>query len=419
VSRILLAWELGANYGHLLQLAAVAGRLRAAGHEILFAVRDLKGAAELLAPRGFAFTQAPVFERRQRAPAPPVNHAEILALAGYSDEATARGIVSAWIALARMFRADAIVADHSPGALVGGRVLALPRAQIGTGFEIPPLASPMPSIRPWEQIPDERLRRSERRLLRLVNRILRSFRGREFDSLADWFRTEARIYTTFPELDPFGPRPGESYPGPIYEYESGDPAPWPEGGEPRIFAYLRGDVPGAKNILQALSSAPATTLCVVPGIRPAALETLASGRLKIASRPVQLKSVLPDADLALVYGGHGVVCAALAAGVPLLVAPHTIEQYLHARRVQASGAGALIEKDRSVEAVSARVSQVLRDDGLKAGARQFAARHAAFDPARAAADAADIVGTIVRGPLRAVEQERIPSSVSQVTGFMR
>jgi UDP:flavonoid glycosyltransferase YjiC (YdhE family) len=294
-------------------------------------------------------------------------------------------------------------------------VLALPRAQIGTGFEIPPLVSPMPSIRPWEQIPDERLRRSERQLLRLMNRVLRSLGGREFETLVDWFRTEARIFTTFPELDPFGPRSNEAYPGPIYEYESGDPAAWPKGGEPRIFAYLRGDVPGAKNVLKALSTAPAVTLCVVPGIRPEAMGALASGRLKIASRPVQLGSVLPDADLALVYGGHGLVCASLAAGIPLLVAPQTIEQYLHATRVQASGGGALIEKDRSIEGVSARIAQALRDDGLKAGARRFAALHPAFDPARAAAEAAEIIGAVARGRRRPL----VADPVSRETGFMR
>ena len=94
-SRILLAWELGANYGHLLQLAAVAERLRDAGHEILFAVRDLKGAAEILAPRSIPFAQAPFFQNRQRAAAAPVNHAEMLALAGYADEVTASGLVRA------------------------------------------------------------------------------------------------------------------------------------------------------------------------------------------------------------------------------------------------------------------------------------------------------------------------------------
>lgn len=39
MSRILFAWELGENYGHLMRLAPVADKLRAAGHQLLFAVR--------------------------------------------------------------------------------------------------------------------------------------------------------------------------------------------------------------------------------------------------------------------------------------------------------------------------------------------------------------------------------------------
>ena len=150
MSRILMAWELGANFGHVARLAPIAEQLRAAGHEVVFAVRDLKAAAEILGPRGFAFVQAPVIHAGRRPARAPVNHAEMLSLEGYSDQAAAWGMVSGWITLVRTFRADAMVADYAPGALVAGRILGLPRAQIGTGFEIPPLASPMPSIRSWE-----------------------------------------------------------------------------------------------------------------------------------------------------------------------------------------------------------------------------------------------------------------------------
>ncbi len=324
MSRILLAGELGTNYGHLLPLAAVAERLRAAGHEILFAVRDLGSAVEVLGARGFTFAQAPLFHRKLRTSAQPVNHAEMLALVGYADEAAARGLVSGWIALLRMFRAEAIAANHAPGALLAGHILGLPLAQIGTGFEIPPLVAPLPSIRPWEPIPEERLRKPEHQMLRRINRLLRPFGAREFDMLADWFRTEARILTTLPEVDPFGPRLDESYVGGIYEHESGDAPAWPEGEGSRIFAYLRNEVPGARGILEALSRAAARTICVIPGVPAAAIRKFSSDRLRIVAQPVQLRSALAHADLGVIYGGHGVVCAALAAGVPLLVAPHNV-----------------------------------------------------------------------------------------------
>lgn len=388
MSRVLLAWELGANYGHLVGLAPVAERLRAAGHRLLFAVRDVRGAAEVLGAKGFSFAQAPAFQRRSRSASAPASYAEMLVLQGYADRAALWGMVRAWISLARLFWAEIVVANHSPGALLAGRILGLPRAQIGTGFEIPPSLSPLPSIRPWQNIPEQRLRRSERAVTEVINNVVRSFRGRELERLCDLFDTEARIFTTFAELDPYGPRPNERYTGPVYDRGFGERADWPDDGRPRIFAYLRQSVPKVANILQALKGAPATTICVMPDARPEEVKRDSSGDLRITARPLHLDSVLRQAELALLYGGHGVACAALVAGVPILAAPQNVEQFLHARRVESLGAGTVLGKDRSVETVRLRIEQALADSGLKAKARAFSYQHAGFDPERAVAEAA-------------------------------
>lgn len=50
--RILFAWELGANLGHLARDIPVAEQLRKLGHDVTFAARDLRVAQEMLAPRG-------------------------------------------------------------------------------------------------------------------------------------------------------------------------------------------------------------------------------------------------------------------------------------------------------------------------------------------------------------------------------
>ena len=52
MARYLFAWELGGDYGHLARLLPVALELRARGHEVVFAVRDLMGAEKLLTPHG-------------------------------------------------------------------------------------------------------------------------------------------------------------------------------------------------------------------------------------------------------------------------------------------------------------------------------------------------------------------------------
>src|SRR5262245_54203875 len=97
MSRILIAWELGSHLGHLTRLAPVAENLRAAGHQVLFAVRDLRNAALTLGPRGFAFVQAPFFHRRPAQPQAPGSHAEMLALEGYGDATAIWGLVRGWL----------------------------------------------------------------------------------------------------------------------------------------------------------------------------------------------------------------------------------------------------------------------------------------------------------------------------------
>ena len=42
MARVLLAWELGGNYGHLVALRALACELRRRGHECVFAVLALE-----------------------------------------------------------------------------------------------------------------------------------------------------------------------------------------------------------------------------------------------------------------------------------------------------------------------------------------------------------------------------------------
>ena len=59
MARILLAWEMGSNLGHVSRLLPLGRRLRSHGHGVLAVVRDLEAAAKVLAPAGIPFIQAP------------------------------------------------------------------------------------------------------------------------------------------------------------------------------------------------------------------------------------------------------------------------------------------------------------------------------------------------------------------------
>ena len=83
MSRILYAWELGTGYGHLGSVLPLAVRLRARGHEVVFALRDLTHAERFLGRRGFPLLQAPVWLSERRGLDLPVSYAEMLANFGY------------------------------------------------------------------------------------------------------------------------------------------------------------------------------------------------------------------------------------------------------------------------------------------------------------------------------------------------
>jgi hypothetical protein len=57
--KILLAWELGGNLGHVTGLIVLARGLRERGHEVTFSVKDVRGCAQLLQQNRFAYVQAP------------------------------------------------------------------------------------------------------------------------------------------------------------------------------------------------------------------------------------------------------------------------------------------------------------------------------------------------------------------------
>jgi len=94
-------------------------------------------------------------------------------------------------------------------------------------------------------------------------------------------------------------------------------------------------------------------------------------------RWVRHADVLPSCSAVLTHGGHGTVIKALAAGVPLVVAPLGRDQPDNAARVVHAGAGLWISKKASVPAVHDAIARVLDEPRYRAAARRMAATLAA------------------------------------------
>lgn len=389
MARILMAWELGGGMGHVVPLTQIGRVLVERGHELHLALRDLSGIRQALGglhghPRVLLW-QAPLWLPQLHGAPMPQSYAELLFHAGYLDPRRLAALVAAWANLLDAVRPGLLVADHAPTALLASRLPGRPtmrRALLGTGFFVPPAVQPMPAFREWERCDPRRIAGSEARLLASLNALLAEAGAPPLAALYELLAADESFLLTWPELDHYSPGPqgraGARYWGALPARLDGEAAQWPARagvGEPRVFAYLKADHAAVDAVLSALAAGPASTLAYVPGLAPATCQRLAGPRLAFAERAVAMDSALAQAQAVVCNAGSGTVCTALQAGVPVLMLPMHAEQMLFARRVAATGAGAIVPDAEVATRLAPVLAQLVADGPARAAARALAERH--------------------------------------------
>lgn len=382
---ILFAWELGSNFGHLAQQLPIALALRARGHRIQFAVRDTTVARGILGPHGFLCVQAPYSIERPRLRMSPANYAEILLAEGFHDPHALLGRVDAWRNLFDLAQAEVLLVDHAPTALLAGRLVDIPRVALGNGFELPPNLSPYPMFRSWETPSAARLVKSQQTALDHINAVCRISCHEPLQHLHEIFSGSAKALITLPELDHYGPRADERYLGPIHAQLGGAKINWPKGQGKHILVYLRPDVPGFHALIQVLKARTNPTLVVAPNAPQRWIEQIAGKNVAVYPGPIQVEPLLTECELGISYGGSGTLSQFALSGIPQLVLPKNVEQYLGAIRVAQLGAGIVIEKARAKNDLALAVDQVLNEGRFQYANHEFAKRYATFSSEQAVA----------------------------------
>ena len=381
MSRVLLAWELGDNLGHLSKLLPLARRLKERGHEVLVVVRNVALATEVLAPAGIRFVQSPV-DLRARANSPrPRSYADVLLMQGWDRPPTLWGLVQAWGNLLALFRSDVVVLDYAPTLLLAARIFGVPAALLGTGFELPPLETPLPSFPDFEGNTAAEAKAADAHALASANHVLEAYRAAPLAALCDLFRTDGRWLTTFAELDQYGPRSGETYVGPISCLDRGEPVQWPPGFKHHVLAYVRPGMANLPRILRALADErDSAVICAAPGVSTELGAGLARPGFQFVPRPVGFEALLPQTSVFVSYASAASVTRTLLAAIPQLMSPLHVEAQMTAVRVVSIGAGLTLRGDETEQEISTILRCVLGERRFKSGALEFASRHHAFDP---------------------------------------
>jgi len=377
MAHVVMAWELGAGYGHLAPLLSLARPLQEAGHDVSFVVRDVVAAEAVLAGSGMPFYPAPA-NFRPTGGADLHSYPQILLGTAFNREDELGARVRAWRSLLQALQPDVLVADHAPTALLAARGTDFPCVVTGNGFVVPPDVSPLPELRPWAPADQRVLEQAEAEALERANRAAQRAGSPTLTRLADLYAEAAPALFTFRELDNYaGLRKDAAYwgtlPGP-----GGAAPPWPSGAGKRVFLYghLFESLP---QVLKSLSKGPHRTLAQVPRLPPD-LRRHASAHLAFADALLDMAAVTRECDAAVMTSGHSTTAAMLLAGKPLVLLPQYLEMLLIARSVEAQGAG-LSAPMLKPEGILGKLERVLGEPQFAEKARAFAAAHAEWDPA--------------------------------------
>lgn len=374
MSRILLAWELGAGVGHLAAFRPLAEALLARGHQLTVAAQDIGSGMLVFGDLPVQLLPAPVCTRQYGGLAePPLNYAEILMRYGYLDSAMLKALLRGWRGVLELSDAALVVADHAPTALLAARGRAIGRCAFGSPFLVPPPVSPTPNMRDWLTVPAQRLQSSDASVIGAINAALEPGQP-PLQALHELFEGVAALFVGIPELDPYGPRAPDHFLGLHAGRSAAAAVSWPAGGGPRLFAYVRMDYPHIEACLAALAASAARCVVNLVGATPEIIARYGGPRLTFSEGHVDMEVVAAQCDAAVCHSGMGMVNALLRAGKPLLLLPGHLEQFLLSRNVARLGAALVVTPETAAQEVGGALQRLLTDPVVAGNARALAQR---------------------------------------------
>ena len=384
---VLIAWELGGGYGHHYRITALADACRRMGASTAIAA---VGGRRRLEPMG---EDHPVLEAPVMVPPPrrfplSLSYAGNLLRNGWWHSDTLIGAVRGWLDLFETARPDRLIAEHAPAAVVAARIAGLPCTMVGTGFTVPPEASPLPSLHPWLAVPPSVLERTEQDFLAAVAPLCATYGFAPPRTASDLFRRADRLACCDPETDHYAAAQRSSWMGPVLEGATGAAAQT----APDIFVYLKAGNRFLEPMLTAVAATGRLALAHIPGMQPADRARHASATLTISEQPVDLSTVAPSCRLAVTDGGFNTAAFFLAAGVPLLCCPGWLEQACLAWQLATRGLARTFNFTTAAPHCAEGLAAALADDAMAEAVKAFANRR---PPRNVAADiAARVLGAV-------------------------
>ncbi|AFY62671.1 hypothetical protein [Synechococcus sp. PCC 6312] len=333
---VVLAWELGAGFGHLTSIAAFASELIGYGYSVTAIVPKLQPAAYSLLPLAIRVIELPVPAAPPRDFPLSVNYTANLLRNGFWHSETIKQRVQAWQNILNKLDPDLLICDHAPSALLASRDAAYPRVAIGHGFTLPPLSEPMPSLYPWFSLSIEQLQQADQIFLGIVNPVLMEMGIPPLARVAALFDRVERFLCIEPELDHYPIRQGETYWGGIdavfsvrLEEKS------LENIDSGVFIYMSANNRFLVPLLRFLTAKEIPVLAYLSG---QGIETVQTSfpppQIQYLPSLINFKIITESCRAVVVHGGTLSASFFLRQGITLLICPSDLEKAILGTRLQ-------------------------------------------------------------------------------------
>jgi hypothetical protein len=350
VARILICWELGSDYQHLLSLQSIARFYQGKGYDVWVAARDVSKLKRLFSDVAINIVAAPSADSAAELGVEkqaPRSYADFLRRCGFHHADALSGLVSAWRSLFSFIKPDLLLCDHAPVALLSSRGLSVDgrkvaKIAIGMPFSVPDDNRPAGVFFAGDLAKND-IVLFEDDIVKVINKVCIEFSISRINNLAELFADfDKCIFQTYSELDHYGYRSAEqrhktSYVGTAVP-EFAEPAVFPHFKGPKIYCHVKGSFE-TPVLLKTLQAIECSAIVLVDGIPDSIIKAHQSKHVLYIDKPVSMRDVLDKSTFAILNGGINSVSLFMKAGIPVALFPLHIEQFLMAKRVEALNAG--------------------------------------------------------------------------------
>lgn len=379
--RILIAWEMGGNFGHAAEIAQLLPWLE--GHVEVFAAVRNPATLRAICPSARIKVLAAPFapDALVAAGDRALSYPDVMRYVGWQDPDALAAYLEAWDGLFDLVAPDLLVAQAAPTALLAARSRGLGRIAMGSGYCCPPRAQPMPGFHHWEADDPAELARREDRVVETANTALQARNQAPLRSFSEVFDVEKYLVTSLPELDHYPDRAemdqGEvRYLGPVIGTHFGARMAWRAEARDRILAYLRPGNPRFEAAIRAFAALSKDTdiILAAPGAPEALAPRLSDTPIRLVRGPVDMAPLLADCDLGVSHASSGQSANFAVAGIPQIGLPNQTEQTMMAHALSKSDLGlGLIGKAKPEDIVRA-IEIVKTSVSVARGTAGFATR---------------------------------------------